>query len=374
VLALGASIAPCTTEISMTAAGTPEETPQARPKRTGLMAALIGGGALVLALIAAGAVWGSIETASHTPQAAVKPYLDALVKGDVAKAVKAGNIDTRSPLVTQKVYSKTADRVTGYSIRPGSAAGNEATVTVRYVQGANRNTEVLHLKKIGTDMLFFTRWALEPVALPAVKIAVGGPTADGVTVNESAVRVGDDGVTELQALPGRYEVSVAATASVTGDDQSATITRLQASSNAPADTATLTVRFTDAGQQAANAAVNAWVAGCIAQPTIQPEGCSFGLTDDYPDLHLSNQRWTLASAPTFEIGPWDGRGWPVVTSAAGAATFLADFSGDDGSYGTLYSQSAVPVQVEGEITGFDKSGAATFQSIDWSGKAAQATA
>jgi hypothetical protein len=32
------------------------------------------------------------------------------------------------------------------------------------------------------------------------------------------------------------------------------------------------------------------------------------------------------------------------------------------------------VDVEGEITGFGKDGTATFQSIDWSGKAAQASA
>jgi hypothetical protein len=64
----------------------------------------------------------------------------------------------------------------------------------------------------------------------------------------------------------------------------------------------------------------------------------------------------------------------VATSVPGAATFLADFSGDDGSSGTLYSEAPVPVDVEGEITGFGKDGTATFQSIDWSGKAAQASA
>jgi hypothetical protein len=358
----------------MTATGMPDE--QVAPKRRarrGLVAGLIGGGVLLVALIVAGAVLAWAETAAHTPQAAVKPYLDALVKGDVAKALEAGGIDSRSPLVTQRVYSKTTDRITGYSIRQGTTSADEATVTVRYVQGANRNAEVLRLKKAGTDLLFFTRWRLEPVALPTVRIAVGGPSA-GVTVNGSPVTVGIDGVAELQALPGRYEVSVPATSSLTGDDRSATVARLQSSGGAPVDTVSLSRRFTKAGTQAANDAVNAWVAGCIAQPTIQPDGCSFGLTDDYPDLHLANQKWTLAAAPEFEIGPWDGRGWPVATSVPGAATFLADFSGDDGSSGTLYSEAPVPVDVEGEITGFGKDGTATFQSIDWSGKAAQASA
>lgn len=357
----------------MTAAGTPDVEATRSPKR-GLMAGLIGGGALLFALLAGGVVWASIETASHTPQAAVKPFLDALVKGDVATAVRAGNIDSRSPLISQKVYSKTADHITGYSIKPAHTSPTEATVIVRYAQGANRYTEVLHLAKSGTDLLFFTRWALEPVVLPTVRISVDGPTAGGVTVNGATVQVGAEGTADLQALPGRYNVSVPGTASLTGARRSATVTRLQSSGSAPANTASLAVRFTDAGRQAANDAVNAWVAGCVAQPTIQPVGCSFGLTDDYPDLHLSNQAWTLAAAPTFDIGPWDGHGWPVVTSSAGAATFLADFSAGDGSHGTLTSVSPVPVQVKGEIVGFDNGGKATFQSIDWSGKAAQANA
>jgi hypothetical protein len=350
-----------------------DETAQRRPKRRRLTIGLIAGGAALAVLFVGGAVWASFETAAHTPQAAVKPYLDALVKGDVAKALRVGDIDSRSPLVTQKVYSKTADRVTGYSIRPDRTGSNEASVVVKYLQGANHNTQVLTLKKTGTDLLFFTRWTLEPVELPTVKIAVDGP-AQGVQVNGSDVPLGSSGDAELQALPGRYEVTLPSTASFTGGDQAATITQLESSGTTPGDAVSIGVSFTDAGQTAADNAVNAWVNGCIAQPTIQPAGCSFGLVDDYPDLHLANQKWTLASAPKFEIGPWDGHGWPVVTTTVGAATFLADFSADDGSYGTLFSEEPVPVRVEGEITGFGKDGTATFQSIDWSGKAAEASA
>lgn len=345
----------------------------AQSKHRRLAIGLIAGAAALGALFIAGAVWASFETAAHTPQAAVKPYLDALVKGDVAKALHVGNIDTRSPLVSQKVYSKTADRITGYSIRPDRTGPNEASVVVKYLQGANHSTQVLTLKKTGTDLLFFTRWTLDPVELPTVKVAVDGP-AQGVQVNGTDVSLGSSGNAELQALPGRYEVTLPSTASFTGGDQAATITQLESSGTKPGDAVSIGVSFTDAGQTAANNAVNAWVNGCIAQPTIQPAGCSFGLVDDYPDLHLANQKWTLASAPKYEIGPWDGHGWPVVTTTAGSATFLADFSADDGSYGTLFSEQPVPVRVEGEITGFGKDGTATFQSIDWSGKAAQASA
>ncbi|GAB3609196.1 hypothetical protein GCM10027414_13210 [Humibacter ginsengiterrae] len=345
----------------------------AKPKRSRVLTWLIAGGAAIVVLIIAGVVWASVETASHTPQAAVKPYLDALVKGDVKAAVKAGNIDTRSPLVTQKVYSKTSQHVTGYSIEPARTAGSEAIVTVKYRQGTSRYSEVLRLKNSGTDMLFFTKWKLEPIKLPTVKIAVGAPASDGVTVNGTTV--GSHSDMELDALPGHYDVSLPSTANYTVADKSTTITDLNSTAaSSGKGVVVLEATFTNAGQHAANDAVNGWVAGCIAQPTLTPTGCSFYLNNTYPDLHLSNLKWTLASAPVFDIGPWDGHGWPVTTTTNGSATFLADYTADDGSSGIVFSEAPVPVQVDGEITGFDKDGKAIFASIDWSGKASQGSA
>lgn len=351
----------------------PERRARGGRERRGLTLWLIAGGVALAALFVGVAVWASVEISAHTPQAAARTYLDALVEGDVARALHAGNIDTRSPLVTQKVYSKTGDRITNYSIRPDRIDATEARVVVTYLQGANHSTQVLTLKKSGTDMMFFARWTLEPVVLPTVKVVVEGP-AQGVTVNGSNVSLGTGGSAELQALPGRYEVSAPGTASFTVGDRSATVTQLVSSGSAPSDAVSIGITFTDAGKRSADDAVNAWVSACIAQATIQPSGCSFGLVDDYPSLHLANQKWTLTTAPTFTIGPWNGHGWPVVTTAAGYATFLADFSADDGTYGTLFSEGPVPVNVEGEITGFGEDGTAVFQSIDWSGRAAQAAA
>ena len=344
-----------------------------KPKRSRMLTWLIAGGAAIVVLIIAGVVWASIETASHTPQATVKPYLDALVKGDVKAAVKAGNIDTRSPLVTQKVYSKTSQHVTGYSIEPAHTVGSEATVTVKYRQGSSRYSEVLRLKNTGRDMLFFTRWRLEPITLPTVKIAVGAPAADGITVNGATV--GAESEMALDALPGRYNVSLPSTANYTVADKSTTISDLKDTGDTSGkDVVALEATFTNAGQHAANDAVNGWVAACIAQPTLTPTGCSFYLNNTYPELHLSNLKWTLASAPVFDIGPWDGHGWPVTTTTDGSATFLADYTADDGSSGIVFSEAPVPVQVDGEITGFDKDGKAIFTSIDWSGKASQGSA
>ncbi|GAB3799906.1 hypothetical protein GCM10028798_13640 [Humibacter antri] len=347
--------------------------PASKPRRSGMLTWLIAGGVAVVVLIIAGAIWASVETASHTPQAAVKPYLDALVKGDVKAAVKAGNIHTRSPLVTQSVYSKTGEHVTGYSIEPARTVGSEAMVTVKYRQGTSRFSQVLRLEKNGTDLLFFTRWKLEPITLPTLKIAVGAPAAAGIDVNGTTVSAESE--MELGALPGRYDVSLPTTANYTVADRSTTISDLTNTGDTSGkDVVALEATFTNAGRHAANDAVNGWVAACIAQPALAPSGCSFALNNTYPELHLSNLKWTLASAPVFDVGPWDGHGWPVSTTTSGSATFLADYTADDGSSGIVFSEAPLPVRVDGDITGFDKNGKAIFVSVDWSGKAFQGSA
>ncbi|HWD61327.1 MAG TPA: hypothetical protein VG369_02435 [Humibacter sp.] len=343
-------------------------------KRIGLSAALISGGALLLALIIAGGVWFAIETKAHTPQAAVKPFMDALVKGDVAKAVKTGNIDTSSPLVTQKAYSATKDRITGYSIKPSSTEPGAATVVVGYKLAGDRHTETFQLKDNGKELLFFTKWTLEPVTLPTVKLTVAGPSKAGVAVNGTQISIDDNGSAVLDVLPGRYNATMASSDDYTAEDAGTTVTSIKASGTASNEAVTLTARLTDAGAKAADNAVNAWVAECIGTPSLQPAGCSFGLIDDYPDLQLSNQKWTLVTAPNFSVGDWDGSGWAVDTISTGAATFLADASDANGDTGTVFSQAPVAVTVTGEIVGFDATGKAIFESIDWSGKASLPTA
>ncbi|MGN6127055.1 MAG: hypothetical protein ACTHON_10850 [Humibacter sp.] len=340
-----------------------------KKKLTGLVLGLIGGGVLVLALLVAGGVWFGLETTAHTPQAAAQPFMQALVKGDVEGALRAGNIDDSSVLVTQKVYSQTKDHITAYSIARGTTATTTATVIVRYKLGGQHYSETLQLKNSGKDMLFFTRWVLEPVTLPRLAVAVDGPGSASVRVNNASIGIDPGGSTSLPVLPGRYDVVMATNADYSAPSKSTTVTSLTGSADSSAEAVTLAATLTDTGKKAATAAVNAWVAACISSPALQPAGCSFGLIDDYPDIQLSNQKWTLVTAPTFTIGAWSSHGWLVDTTSNGAATFLADASASDGSTGTFFSEAPVPVAVSGEITGFDASGNAIFTSVDWSGKA-----
>ncbi|MHA7985416.1 hypothetical protein ACX9R5_06375 [Rathayibacter sp. CAU 1779] len=346
-----------------------------RRRRVGLLVGLIGGGVALLAVIVLGAVWFASETASHTPQAAARPYLDALVKGDVKKAVALGSIDTHSPLVTDAVYAKTQDRITGYTIAKGSTGDSAASVEVTYTQDGNRHTDTLLLTKSGTDLLFFPHWTLKPITLPHIAVSLAAPDGAALRVNGTAISGVGGRSTNLDVLPGTYAVTLADNPAYQAMSKQLPVTTLgDESSSTPAGTANIAATLTDAGVASASAAVKAWVAACIAQQSIQPDGCSFGLIDDYPDVTLTNQHWTLVDSPAFDIGDWDGTGWTVTTTAAGSATFSADASTSDGRYGTLTSQDPVAVQVAGHITGFDANGTATFVSIDWSGKETLPTA
>ncbi|NNC11947.1 hypothetical protein HII28_08645 [Planctomonas sp. JC2975] len=363
------------TDAGVGATGPTSAAQKPRRRGVGLLIGLILGGLALLAATVLGAVWFASEAVSHTPQAAAVPYLTALAKGDVKKAVALGRIDTHSPLVTDAAYAKTQDRITGYSIAKASIGDSAASVQVTYTQDGDRHTDTLLLTKSGTDLLFFPRWTLKPITLPHITVSVGAPDGAALQVNGTAITGAGERSTNLDVLPGTYNVRLADNPAYQAVSKQLPVTALNGeAAGTPVGTASLAAMLTDAGIASASTAVNAWVAACIAQQTIQPDGCSFGLIDDYPDVTLTNQHWTLVDAPSFDVGDWDGTGWTVTTTAAGSATFSADAATSDGRHGTLTSQDPVAVQVAGHITGFDANGKAIFVSIDWSGKETLPTA
>jgi hypothetical protein len=340
------------------------------PKRKDrrLLVWLISGGALLVVLVAAVAVWSGVETSAHAPRAAVSAYLDALKRGDADAAAKLGNITKSGPLLTDKVFGAAKDRIVSYSVESQSIDASTATVRVAYEQGNARHTASFSLAAKGKDDLFFTRWSLQPVALPTVGVTTSGPGAMTLTVNGTDLEGVSAGSDEFPAFPGSYTFTSQGTVDFSTTRATAMVDL--GGSLGAADTATvqLTAALTDAGKQAADNAVESWVNACIAQPSLQPVGCSFGLTGDNSGLTITNEKWTLQSAPQFTIGAdFNNGGWAVATTTPGAATFNADFTESDGEYGTITSIGSVPVQVDGRITGFNADGTAIFQSITWTG-------
>jgi hypothetical protein len=339
------------------------------PKNRGLVAGLVAAGVVMLGLAAGIGVWVGAQAATHSPAAAVKPYLTALEKGDVAAAVKAGHISTHSPLVAASVYTQARDQVSTYRVSGVAVHGSSAVVDVDYVQSGQHRTQSLSLRAEGRDDLFFTRWVLQPVRLDTLDVAVAGPANATLTVNDQPVPATAG---SYQVLPGSYDVTVTATDDYSADTQTVTASDLDAADGGGAQKVTLQPTLTDAGRQAAVAAVDAWVAGCVASTELVPSGCSFGAINDIPQYTQTNTKWTLDSAPQFTVGDWTEGGWAVTTTTAGSATFSADISDSAGDTGTA-STNPIPVQVAGVITGF-VNGKAVFQSINWSGSQAIANA
>ncbi|OIH95372.1 hypothetical protein [Curtobacterium sp. MCBA15_001] len=319
---------------------------------------LVAGGAAVVLLLVAGVVGWSVGTDAHSADRPVRAFLDDLSGGRVDSALRdAGIQHGRSDvLLTDAAYAKVKDRVTGYRITGVQRDGDTATVGAYLTQAGRQVPATFTLDQTGTDWGVFPVWTLQAPRLGAVEVAVQGPPKATVTVSGQRTTTSASGTATLKALPGSYEVGVDGGTWFTADAQTATVRGFGDTASSPV---TLTTALTEAGQQAATQAVEAWVDGCIASTSTTPDGCSFYAYGENPANTYTNQKWTLDARPTVSVAGWETKGWLVTTSSYGSATYTADFTGPAGS-GTA-TAGPINVNASGYVTGFSDSGA-TFVS------------
>ena len=341
-----------------------QRTPEQAARRRRLLIGLIGGAALLLVLVVAGAVTFATMSASHRPEATVRDYLGAVQAGEVERALALDGTEVADGdvLLTDDAYAAADDRVDGFQLGAVSSEGDDAQVeAVVHRADGSTHAQDFTLVRDGRDLLFFDRWALQPVDLGTVSVQVAGPASAEIAVDGTPVTRGSDGSVSLKAFPGSYEVALAAE----NESYSATAaTAVVEGAVVTAQPTLLTTTLTPAGTTAATAAVDAWVAGCIASTDLRPEGCSFGLYDTESGRYtLSGQKWTLESAPQFTVGDWQDGGWTVSTTTPGSASFTAqgvDAAGNSGVYGSL---APVPVRVGGLISDVTADGATFTSSV-----------
>ena len=339
-------------------------TPEQAARRRRLLVGVIGGSALLLVLVVAGAVTFATMSASHRPEATVQDYLGAVRAGEVERAMALDGTEASDGdvLLTDEAYAAADDRVDGF--RVGSVATDDDDAQVEAVvhrSDGSTHAQQFTLVRDGRDLLFFDRWALQPVDLGTVAVQVAGPASAEVAVDGTPVTRGSDGSVELKAYPGSYEVAPA----TENDSYTATsATAVVEGVETAAPPTLVTTTLTPSGVTAANAAVDAWVAGCVASTDLRPEGCSFGLYDTESGRYtLTGQKWTLESAPQFTVGDWQDGGWTVSTTTPGSASFTAegvDAAGNRGTYGSL---APVPVRVGGLISDVTGDGATFTSSV-----------
>ena len=338
-------------------AGTPR-----KKRRRGPIIAIISSVVVLILLIAGGIVGYSVGTAAHAPENQVTAYLDALVEGDAAEALKLAGTDVDADadvLLTNKAYAEVADRPSAYEIGRTTTSGDTATVTATITQGDSELTEEFTLQKDGKDAIFFDKWALEEVPLGTITVGMTGPSAVAPAVDGIAI---PEGAESLRALPGTYEVALAEDNEFFAvEAQQVTVEGFTGSAAAPS--ADLAVSLTDAGTQKANDAVNAWLDACQASTEFDPAGCSFYATGKNPAYTYTNTTWKLEPRPTFTIGDWNGTGYRVSTGATGQANLTADIRDNaSGATGTA-TAGPIPVFVNGDITEITADGATFVSSI-----------
>ena len=333
-----------------------------KKRRRGPLVAIISSVVVLILLIAGGIVGYSVGTAAHAPENQVTAYLDALVEGDAAEALKLAGTDVDADadvLLTNKAYAEVADRPSAYEIGRTTTSGDTATVTATITQGDSELTEEFTLQKDGKDAIFFDKWALEEVPLGTITVGMTGPSAVAPAVDGIAI---PEGAESLRALPGTYDVGLAEDNEFYSvEAQQVTVEGFTGSAAAPS--ADLTVALTDAGTQKANDAVNAWLDACQASTEFDPAGCSFYATGKNPSYTYTNTTWTLDPRPTFTIGEWNGTGYRVSTGATGQANLKADIRDNaSGATGTA-TAGPIPVFVNGDITEITADGATFVSSI-----------
>ena len=339
-------------------------TPEQAARRRRLLIGVIGGSALLLILVVAGAVTFATMSASHRPEATVRDYLGAVQAGEIERAMALDGTEVADGdvLLTDEAYAAATDRVDGYRLGTVTTTDEGAGVDalVHRTDGST-HPQPLTLVRDGRDLLFFDRWALQPVELGTLDARVAGPVSAEVAVDGTPVDRGADGSLSLKAFPGSYEVSLADEVEQYTATPASGVVEGPDGASAPTE---LTTTLTEAGTTAAEAAVDAWVAGCIASTELAPPGCSFGLYDTESGRYtLSGQKWTLESAPEFTVGDWQDGGWAVSTTTPGSATFSAEGVDSAGNRGTYSSLSAVPVRVGGLISDVTAEGATFTSSV-----------
>jgi len=309
----------------------------ARRSRTGLIVGISIAAAVIVLGGAGLAVAGASISSSAAPDKQVDEFLQHLVDGR-AEAALAVMGEKPSGLLTDEAYTSSANHITGFTVGKAKTTGDTSTVTAKITQGGTSYSQEFTLSKSGKSFLVFDTWQLEPLSLGVVDVQVQGPAGLSFEIDGNAVD--QTAGTSLRAFPGDYGVSV-----VDDDDlfdavpATANVVGLSDSAAGSLATAAVTTTLTEAGLAAAQSAVDAYVDGCVAQPSLKPDNCGFEARAQ-DGVTYSNIRWTLTARPTYSFGGWAQNGWSVTTETAGTLDVVADSvdsAGRSGPSGTTIS-------------------------------------
>jgi hypothetical protein len=203
---------------------------------------------------------GQVPTSAD---AVVGAYLSAISRGDAKKAISYLSTAPADPvLLTDSVLRKSIEQgpITVVAVKAGLSS----------INGTQRVEATYKIGDIQVSTSFTTaftegQWVIGD---DPGRIGVGSLRAAGIPLYINGQEVPDT-VESLPAFPGTYELS---TNSTFIDYATPSALVVRSSDEAPVIGA-VKLELTDAGRQAALAAVRTVVTGCLAKKELQPDGC-----------------------------------------------------------------------------------------------------
>ena len=299
----------------------------------------------VIAAVVSVAVTVPSALRASAPDRPVRAYMQAIVAGDVSKALRLGRVTPGAgdKMLTDAAYGQSSDRITAFSVlgTTPSTTGRTATVQVRITQGADSYSAAFDIERGGVGPL--APWRLAKQQLPEITVHLEAPLDLPIIVGGVQLTTSKGVITE-KVLPGTYEATTRTAGDIQLVDSAATATF---ASTHPAP-AVMQVQLADSGRTQASSLVTAWITQCAASSELHPSGCPFRALPDGSATYTDG-RWTIQSQPTFGMGEWNAQlgGWPVTTSKPGYISFTAHATEGD-LVGTA-STGSNPFSVAGTI-------------------------
>ncbi len=273
------------------------------------------------------------------PDKAVEDYVAALADGRADDALDLVRLDytaSERVLLTDEVLGAGGARIDDVEIGDVRTSGDSAAVRVELTVDGSQQSQDVSLRRSGSRFVVFDEWEIVDVDLGTVDLTVPGATGVEVDGREIDVDGLDDGVT-LPMFPGTYDVRPTSGSSyLRYEPKSVTIgTDPQSLRFEAAPTDDL---LAEVGRK-----VEPFLQACMARPEPNPTGCP----NDTFGYDLKDVRWTLDTAPTYELRPDYSGGWRFSSAIPGRASVTAkEPSFIEGEPAKAYTDE-VPISVSG---------------------------
>ncbi|GAA4364957.1 hypothetical protein GCM10023166_09250 [Paeniglutamicibacter cryotolerans] len=262
------------------------------------------GAGVIIALAMGGSLGHSaLNKGAFGPQGKVENYLHALMDGRAQAAVDILDPNVSGGarlLLTDEIFSKAENRITGFRIIKTVVDHDQAAVTAEIEQDQVKTAQTFTLRTLGKQALIFNDW--EMVSGPAGTVSVAaeqaGITVNGVKVELPVMEPGDS--VELPGLPGTYLIGADASDRFRsfGEPVRTTVSVASNGASAPVE---LFSTYTAAFATEAKAAASAYVDKCMEATELQPEGCFQDAYSSYSGDDLRKVTWEMTSGPEYII-------------------------------------------------------------------------